>query len=186
LKKQITTAFEPMYLGILNNDLFGFAFTTARYMLDHLFLSYGSITDVDLEHNWKICVNNRTHSNLWSPYSSRFRIALSTYKQEESPSVRHKSSRLCTPISLQLGSYTVLAVVGMIDFLHSRLGMRSKLTLQWPITSTIKCRVKQLLPLGTPTQLWHNLLMKILQEQPLMHLPTLPQPLQWTAALLQH
>jgi hypothetical protein len=38
---------------------------------------------------------------------------------------------------------------------------------------------------GTPTQLWHNLLMKILQEQPLMHLPTLQQPLQWIAVLLQ-
>jgi hypothetical protein len=31
----------------------GFANTTARYMIDHLFLSYGSITNVDLEHNWE-------------------------------------------------------------------------------------------------------------------------------------
>jgi hypothetical protein len=52
LKKIIITAFEPMYLEILNNEMVGFTNTTARDMLDHLFISYGSITDVDLEHNW--------------------------------------------------------------------------------------------------------------------------------------
>jgi hypothetical protein len=41
-----------MYLETLNNDIFGFADTTTRDMLDHLFISYGSITDVDLDHNW--------------------------------------------------------------------------------------------------------------------------------------
>jgi hypothetical protein len=51
--KKNTTAFEPMYLEILNSDMVGFANTTARDMLDHLFISYGSITDVDLEHNWE-------------------------------------------------------------------------------------------------------------------------------------
>jgi hypothetical protein len=71
-------AFEPMYLEILNNDMVGFANTSARDMLDHLFLSYDSITDVDLEHNWKICVKHGAHNNLCSPYSSRFRIALIT------------------------------------------------------------------------------------------------------------
>jgi hypothetical protein len=53
LKKQIITAFEPMHLEILNNKMVGFANTTARDMLGHLFLSYGSSTDVDLEHNWE-------------------------------------------------------------------------------------------------------------------------------------
>jgi hypothetical protein len=62
LEKQIITAFEPMYLEIINNDIFGFANTTARYMLDHLFLSYGSITAVDLEHNWE---NMR---KAWDPH----------------------------------------------------------------------------------------------------------------------
>jgi hypothetical protein len=78
LKKQIITSFEPMYLEIINNDMVGFANTTARDMLDHLFLSYGSIAAVDLEHNWEICVKHGTHSNLWCPYSSRSRIALIT------------------------------------------------------------------------------------------------------------
>jgi hypothetical protein len=53
LKKNVITAFEPMYLEILNNDIVGFANTAARDMIDHLFLSYGSIIDVDLEHNWE-------------------------------------------------------------------------------------------------------------------------------------
>jgi hypothetical protein len=42
-----------MYLEIINNDMVGFANTTVRDMIEHLFLSYGSITAVDLEHNWK-------------------------------------------------------------------------------------------------------------------------------------
>jgi hypothetical protein len=53
LKKQIVTAFEPMYLEILRNDMVGFSNTNARDMLDHLFLYYGSITAVDLEQNWE-------------------------------------------------------------------------------------------------------------------------------------
>jgi hypothetical protein len=42
-----------MYLEFINNDMVGFTNTTARDMLDHLFLSYGSITAVDLENNWE-------------------------------------------------------------------------------------------------------------------------------------
>jgi hypothetical protein len=42
-----------MYIEILNDDLVGFANTTSRDMLDHLFLSYGSITAVDIEQNFK-------------------------------------------------------------------------------------------------------------------------------------
>jgi hypothetical protein len=53
LKKQIIMVVEPMYIEILNDDLAGFANTTSRDMLDHLFLSYGSITDVDIEQNFE-------------------------------------------------------------------------------------------------------------------------------------
>jgi hypothetical protein len=42
-----------MHLEFFDNDMVGFANTTARDMLEHLFLSYGSITDVDLEHIWE-------------------------------------------------------------------------------------------------------------------------------------
>jgi hypothetical protein len=51
LQKQIITVFEPIYLDILNDDMVGFANITAREMLDHLFLTYGNITTVDLEKN---------------------------------------------------------------------------------------------------------------------------------------
>jgi hypothetical protein len=53
VKKQIITVIEPMYIEILNDDLVGFASTTSRDMLDHLFLSYVSITAVDIEQNFE-------------------------------------------------------------------------------------------------------------------------------------
>jgi hypothetical protein len=53
LKKQIITVFEPMYLDVLNDDMAGFANITARAMLDHLFITYGNITAVDLENNFE-------------------------------------------------------------------------------------------------------------------------------------
>jgi hypothetical protein len=52
LKNQTITVVEPMYIEIFNDDLVGFANTTSRDMLDRLFLSYGSITAVDIEHNF--------------------------------------------------------------------------------------------------------------------------------------
>jgi hypothetical protein len=53
LKKQIITVIESMYIEILNDDLVGFANTTSQDMLDHLFLSYGSITALDIEQNFE-------------------------------------------------------------------------------------------------------------------------------------
>jgi hypothetical protein len=53
LKKHIITVFEPTYLDILNDNMVGFAKISAREMLDHLFLTYGVVTTVDLEHNFE-------------------------------------------------------------------------------------------------------------------------------------
>jgi hypothetical protein len=53
LKKQIIMVVEPIYIGILNDDLVDFANSTSRYMLDHLFLYYSSITAVHIEKNFK-------------------------------------------------------------------------------------------------------------------------------------
>jgi hypothetical protein len=53
LKKQIISVFEPMYLDILNDNIVGYANISARYMLDHLFETCGSITAVDLEINFE-------------------------------------------------------------------------------------------------------------------------------------
>jgi hypothetical protein len=51
-----------MYIEILNDDLVGFADTTSRDMLDHLSLSYGSITAADIEQNFE---NMR---KAWDPH----------------------------------------------------------------------------------------------------------------------
>jgi hypothetical protein len=53
LKKQIISVFEPMYLDILNDNMVGYAKISARYMLYHLFETYGNITVVDLEINFE-------------------------------------------------------------------------------------------------------------------------------------
>jgi hypothetical protein len=53
LKKQIISVFDPMYLDILNDSMVGYANISARYMLDHLFETYGNITAVDLEINFE-------------------------------------------------------------------------------------------------------------------------------------
>jgi hypothetical protein len=53
LKKEIIRVFEPMYLDILNDNMVGYTNISARYMLDHLFDTYGNITAVDLEINFE-------------------------------------------------------------------------------------------------------------------------------------
>jgi hypothetical protein len=52
-KNKIINGFEPMYLDVLNDDMFGFANISARAMLDHLFTTYGNITTVYLENNFE-------------------------------------------------------------------------------------------------------------------------------------
>jgi hypothetical protein len=53
LKKQMITVFEPMYLDVLKDDIVSFANITVQAMLDHLFMDYENITDVDLENNFE-------------------------------------------------------------------------------------------------------------------------------------
>jgi hypothetical protein len=53
LKNQIISVFEPMYLDILNDNMVGYANTTARDMLDHLFETYSNITAVDIKINFE-------------------------------------------------------------------------------------------------------------------------------------
>jgi hypothetical protein len=42
-----------MYLDVLIDGMAGFANITPRAMLDHLFMTYGNITAVDLENNFE-------------------------------------------------------------------------------------------------------------------------------------
>jgi hypothetical protein len=53
LKKQIIGVFEPTNLEILNDNMVGNANISSKYMLDHLFETYGNITSVDLEINFE-------------------------------------------------------------------------------------------------------------------------------------
>jgi hypothetical protein len=59
-----------MYLDILNYNIVGYANTTARYMLDHLFETYGNITAVDLEINFE---NMRRALDPQQPVESLFK-----------------------------------------------------------------------------------------------------------------
>jgi predicted HAD superfamily Cof-like phosphohydrolase len=42
-----------MYLDVFNDDMVGFVNISARAMLDHLCITYGNITAVDLENNFE-------------------------------------------------------------------------------------------------------------------------------------
>jgi hypothetical protein len=53
IKNRIITVFETMYLDVLNDDMVGFANISARAMIDHIFTTYGNITEVDLENNFE-------------------------------------------------------------------------------------------------------------------------------------
>jgi hypothetical protein len=70
LKKQITSAFETMYLDVLNDNMVGFASISSRDMLDHLFGTYGNITTVDLEINFE---HMRRSWDLQQPLESLFK-----------------------------------------------------------------------------------------------------------------
>jgi hypothetical protein len=83
LKKQIITVSDPMYLNIFNDDMVGFANITAWEIFDHLFLTYGNITAVDLENNFEQMHEDWDPSSQWRPYSSKFKIVLTSRRQEE-------------------------------------------------------------------------------------------------------
>jgi hypothetical protein len=76
LKKQIITVFEPMYQGILNDEMVGLTNITSREMLDHLFITYGDITVVDLDFFWTRCTRLGIPISQWIPCSSKFKIVL--------------------------------------------------------------------------------------------------------------
>jgi hypothetical protein len=98
LKKQIISVFEPMYLEILNVNMVGYANISARDMLDHLFETYGNITEVDLEINFEI------PSKLWRLSSSGFKTVLTIRRQWASPSVPRNRPTLGIKTYLQQGT----------------------------------------------------------------------------------
>jgi hypothetical protein len=69
-EKTIISAFEPMYLDVLNGNMVGFANISARDKLDHLFETYGNNTAVDLEINYE---NMRRAWDPQQPVESLFK-----------------------------------------------------------------------------------------------------------------
>jgi hypothetical protein len=78
----------------------GFANTSAREIFDHLLLSYGSITDVDLEHNFENMRKAWDPSNQWRPCSSRFKIVWTMQRQDALQLALHIKSMWLIPIYL--------------------------------------------------------------------------------------
>jgi hypothetical protein len=69
-ENEIITAFEPMYIEILNNDMVGLASTTDIDMLEHLFVSLQLIWSTTL----KTCTRHGIIIGTWKPYSKKFKI----------------------------------------------------------------------------------------------------------------
>jgi hypothetical protein len=101
LKKQIISVFEPIYLGILNDNMVGYANISARDILDHLFNTYGDITAI-----WKSILNTCTEhgipSSQLNPCSRRFKIVQIILRQEASSLDTRNKSTLATKKYLQL------------------------------------------------------------------------------------
>jgi hypothetical protein len=139
LKKQIITVFEPMYLEILNDDMVGFANIRAREMLDHLFLTYGNITAVDLENNFEQMRKAWDPSSQWRPCSSKFKIALTFRRQEEYLLAILRKSMWAMPIFLQQAISRAPVADGTRRTLRTRHGQTSRCTSLQLTANTIRC-----------------------------------------------
>jgi hypothetical protein len=135
LKKQIITVFDPIYLDVLNEDMVGFANITAREMLDHLFMSYGNITAVDLEHNFE---QMRRTWDPQQPVESLFKKIQDCYDYSESGGFLSGH-----PHHINVGYAKIFATVagGTKNPTWTQLGHNSKLTSPLHTSSTRKCRV---------------------------------------------
>jgi hypothetical protein len=104
LKKQISSAFEPMYLDVFNDNMVGFANISAIAMLDHLFSTYSNITAVNMEINFE---HMRRAWDPQQPVESLFKQiqdCADYYEAAVSLSDTHNKSTSATPKKLQLGT----------------------------------------------------------------------------------
>jgi hypothetical protein len=181
LKKQIITVFEPMYLDVLNDDMVGFTNISARAMLDHLFITYGNITAVDLENNFE-----HMH-RAWDPQQpveSLFKQIQDCADYSETGGVLighpHQINVGYAKIS-QLGTSWAPVAVGTKFHMLKKLGHNLRPTSQLPTVSTNKFKVN--LPQHPDTTMPMQLLDKLntkWPKQPLGHKPTSPHQLQRT------
>jgi hypothetical protein len=133
---------EPMSIEILNDDLVGFDNTTSRDMIDHLFLSYGSITAVDIEQNFENMRKAWDPQQPVEPSLSRSKIVLTSQKPVELQLVQRRSYHLLTPRYSNQENLTVLVADGMTKLKQTRPGTISRSILLLHIVSTDKCKGK--------------------------------------------
>jgi hypothetical protein len=100
LKKKIITVFEPRYLEFFNDDMVGFAKTTAQEMLDQLFITYGNNTAIDLDLFLSRCAILGIPISQWRPCSSRFKIVLISRRQDDYLLANRRKSTWGMPIIL--------------------------------------------------------------------------------------
>jgi hypothetical protein len=111
-------------------------------MLDHLFISYGSITAVDIEQNFE---NMRKAWNPQHPVETLFKLVQDCVNFAESGGVTTgatQNSHLCTPISSSLEFLAVLAVDGMKNWQQTRPRTASRFMLRLHIANTDKYKEK--------------------------------------------
>jgi hypothetical protein len=144
LKTQIISVFEPMYLDILNYNMVGYANTTARNMLDHLFETYGNITAVDLEINFE---NMRRAWDPQQPVESLFKQIQDCADYSEAGGVL-----IGHPQQINVGYAKIFATGHFMSACRrwnekhaiEKLGPSSNPTSQLPIVNTSICRANPL------------------------------------------
>jgi hypothetical protein len=177
LKKQIITVFEPMYLDVFNDDMVGFANISTRAMIDHLFITYGNITTVDLENNFEHM------RRAWDPQQtveSLFKKIQDCANYSEAGGVLighpqqimgiHSRSTLDMQKYLQLGTSRAPVAGGMKSHMLKKLGHTLRPTSPPPTVSTRKCKVN--VPQHPDTNLPMHILDKLktkCPKQPLRH-----------------
>jgi hypothetical protein len=126
----------------LNDDLVGFANTISLDMLDHLFPSYGSITAVDIEHNFE---NMHKAWDPQKPVETLFKQIQDCVDFAEAGGVAigaaQKNSSAYSKI-FKSGKFNSACRRWDENSRPTRLGTISRFILRLLIASTDKCREK--------------------------------------------
>jgi hypothetical protein len=133
-----------MYLDVLKDDMVGFANITAREMLDHLFMTYGNITAVDLENNFE---QMRRAWDPQQPVESLFKKNQYCADYSEAGGVLIGN---CQQINVgyakifATGHFMSACRIGIKNPLVKKCGHNARLTSPPHTVSTSKCRVIRL------------------------------------------
>jgi hypothetical protein len=175
LKKQIITVFKPIHLDILNDGM-----VTSREMLDHLFMTYGNITAVDLENNFE------QMRRAWDPHQPVEYI----FKQIQDCANYSEAGDVIIghPQQINVGYAKIFSTGHFMSACRrwneiqtlKKLGHNSRHTLLLRTGSTIKCKVnlQHSQDIMQQTPLWVKQKIKWLRLPlalwPTLHLPQQP------------